>query len=208
MNNEQWNHSCDDWIKLNNDAVTSGWLWVASMQLSFSALKLLEGVKTEEGLTSSHRCRVRGWPLILPLQLKQNKSAHLEVQLQTHSHAHKEWGPEVSRESRCAPGLEDVGAHAPVLSLLRLPVTSLVHKALLSSERVPPLVKPQWLVALVFPACEAKHRCYANCGHVHHRTHTWRQFAKRSGLQVSIWEASNSVYCFKIKTRGQSWNKA
>lgn len=104
----------------------------------------------------------------------------------THSHAHKVHTKptvphhvrprglidEVSRDWGWAAGLEDVRAHAPVLPLLRLPVTSLVHEALLSGDGVPPLVKPLWLVAFVFSACKTKHRCYSNCGRFHQRTHT------------------------------------
>lgn len=55
---------------------------------------------------------------------------------------------------RGVPGLVDVGTHAPVLSLLCLPVTSLVDKVCLSSDRVPPLMEPQWLVAFIFSTYE------------------------------------------------------
>lgn len=105
-----------------------------------------------------------------------------------------------SRDWGWTPRLEDVRAYAPVLPLLCLPVTSLVHKALLSSDWVPPLVKPQWLVAFVFSACKNKHRCYSNCGRFHQRTHTCSQFTERSaGLHTPIWDAINSVDCFKYK---------
>lgn len=120
---------------------------------------------------------------------------------------------EASRDWGWGPGLEDVRAHAPVLPLLRLPVTSLVHKALFSCDWVPPLVKPQWLVAVVFSACKTKHRCYSNCGRFHQRTHTdlsLSSLSDRTGFthlyeMISIvWTASN------INTaQGQSWkNKA
>lgn len=92
---------------------------------------------------------------------------------------------EVSRDWGWAAGLEDVRAHAPVLPFLRLPVTSLVHKALLSGDWVPPLVKPQWLVTFVFSACKTKHRCYSNCGRFHQRTHTCSQFTERSAAKHS-----------------------
>lgn len=41
---------------------------------------------------------------------------------------------EIRSDPGGVPGLEDVGTHAPVLSVLRLPVTSLVHKVCLSSD--------------------------------------------------------------------------
>lgn len=57
---------------------------------------------------------------------------------------------------RSLPALEDVGAHAPVLPLLGLPVAALVDEAGLSGQRVPPLVEPQRLVAFILPACRGR----------------------------------------------------
>lgn len=98
---------------------------------------------------------------------------------------------EVRSDPGGVPGLEDVGTHAPVLSVLRLPVTSLVHKVCLSSDWVPPLVKPQRLVAFVFSPCRRKHRCYSISLLVLlallWRSHTCRQFTEQSIWPSYIW---------------------
>lgn len=193
-------------VERKNGALTTGWLWAASLQLSLPGIKLLLGVNTEEGLREKnlesswfHECwsassqwltresghgpfsfphsknkmRVHAWRYSLIWECWEQTHSRVHVK-PTVSHHVRPRGliDEVSRDWGWGPGLEDVRAHAPVLPLLRLPVTSLVHKALFSCDWVPPLVKPQWLVAFVFSACKTKHRCYSNCGRFHQRTHT------------------------------------
>lgn len=221
---EEW--CCNLWeaASMQLSVKTLGWaepwrraVWVEFKKLPNSFLCGLLCPPTPH-LTSFHCWFTTEWgngPFFCLRSKKWNQSAHSEVQfdlrvLQTQSHAHVKstWSQpfpgglsdEVSRESGWAAGLEDVRAHTPVLRLLRLPVTSLVHKALLSGDWVPPLVKPQWLVAFVFSACRAKHRRYSNCGYVHQRTH-WAFTHLYESLSI-VCTASN------VNTdRGQSWNK-
>lgn len=140
----------------------------------------------------------------------------------THSHAHRSWSSyaplsddqrlssslseEISCDPQSVPGLEDVRTHAPVPSILRLPVTSFVHKVCLSCDRVPPLMKPQWLVAFIFPTCGEKHKAMLSCYHLtglKWRSHICRQFTKQSIFiySMDLWEAI--FFCASIL--GSPW---
>lgn len=85
---------------------------------------------------------------------------HLEVCRPTRTHPR----PSSSQSSTCCsyprpvPGLEYVRTHAPVLSVLRLPVAPFVHKVRLPGDGARPLVKPQRLVAFVFSTCRRERR--------------------------------------------------